>query len=58
MAGYSFIVTVSAPNAPCTQTQASVSVGHHGEIAAPGAARGEPAGGREHDDQHPTPVAR
>ena len=34
MAGYSFIVTVSAPNAPCAQTQTSVAVAHHGEIEA------------------------
>ena len=30
MAGNSFMVTVSAPNAPCTQTQNRVSVGHQG----------------------------
>ena len=33
MAGNSFIVTVSAPNAPCRQTQNSVNVGHHGEMS-------------------------
>ena len=27
-------VTVSAPNAPCTKTQDSVKVGHHGEPCA------------------------
>ncbi len=30
MAGNSFMVTVSAPNAPCRQTQTSVAVGHQG----------------------------
>ena len=30
MAGNSFIVTVSAPNAPWIQTHTSVTVGHHG----------------------------
>ncbi|MNV38991.1 hypothetical protein D3C71_1305550 [compost metagenome] len=32
MAGKSFIVTVSAPKAPCRHTQNSVKVGHHGLI--------------------------
>jgi hypothetical protein len=31
MAGNSFMVTVSAPNAPCRQTQTKVAVGHHTE---------------------------
>ena len=30
MAGNNFMVTVSAPKAPCTQTQTSVAVGHQG----------------------------
>ena len=33
MAGNSFIVTVSAPKAPCTHTHTSVSVGSHGDGA-------------------------
>jgi hypothetical protein len=35
MAGKSFMVTVSAPNAPCTHTQTSVSVGHQGLTGTP-----------------------
>ena len=31
MIGWSFQVTVSAPNSPCTSTQASVAVAHHGD---------------------------
>ncbi len=38
MAGNSFMVTVSAPNAPCRQTQTRVSVGHQGLIST-GSAR-------------------
>ena len=34
MAGNNFIVTVNAPNAPCMQTQARVSVGHQGDTTA------------------------
>ena len=30
MAGNSFMVTVSAPKAPCRQTHTSVNVGHQG----------------------------
>ena len=38
MMGCSFIVTVSAPKAPCTQTQASAAVASQGDGAA-GSAR-------------------
>ena len=31
IAGYSFIVTVSAPNAPCPHTHTSVAAAHHGD---------------------------
>ncbi len=51
------MVTVQAPKAPCRQTQARVTVGHHGLTAAPRRRSTQVPAARVRIST-PTPVAR